>query len=45
VIPDDWLLEASDDFSPAEKRAIYTTYLKTRLANIDKLTKEAEDAR
>ena len=44
VIPEEWLLEDSDNFTPAEKRIIYTTYLSTRLANIDTLTKEAEDA-
>ncbi|MCB0644509.1 MAG: aminotransferase class I and II, partial [Phaeodactylibacter sp.] len=45
TIPEDWLEEAGSPFSPAEKRTIYQRYLEKRLANIELLTKEAEDAR
>lgn len=45
AIPEDWLEEAGSPFSPAEKREIYRRYLEKRLANIELLTKEAEDAR
>ena len=44
-IPDDWLIEESDDFQPQQKRDIYTQLLKSKLENIDSLVKEAVDAR
>jgi len=45
LVPDDFLIEASDDILPSEKRRVYTTFLKTKISNLDKLTKEANDAR
>ena len=45
IIPDEWLIEASDDLSPDQKRMAYQTYLTTRIERLDLLTKEAEDAR
>lgn len=45
VIPEEWLEEEGDPFTPSEKRLIYTQFLKTRLENLDKLSKEAADAR
>ena len=45
LIPDEWLEEDSDSYSPEEKRNIYITFLSKKLANIDLLTKEASNAR
>jgi HipA-like protein len=45
TIPDDWLAETSDSSSPNEKRKIYIEFLKTKLSNIDLLTKEAINAK
>jgi len=45
LIPEDWLESDADAFSPNDMRAAYTTYLKAKLAMIDQLVKEAEDAR
>ncbi len=45
LIPDDFLLEESDSFSPEEKRKAYVQFLITKLSNLDLLTKEASDAR
>ncbi|EGV42558.1 aminotransferase class I and II [Bizionia argentinensis JUB59] len=45
LIPEDWLENESDPFSPDEIRAAYITYLQAKLSMIDKLVKEAEDAR
>ncbi|MEM5564980.1 HipA family kinase [Psychroserpens sp. AS72] len=45
LIPEDWLLNESDTMSPDEMRAAYETYLNAKLNMIDKLVKEAEDAR
>jgi len=45
LVPDDFLIEASDDILPSEKRRVYATFLKTKISNLDKLTKEANDAR
>lgn len=45
VIPEDWLEEESDSFSAIEKRHAYATFLKTKISNIQFLTKEANDAR
>lgn len=33
AVPDDWLVQAAPDISPAEQREVYATFLKTRLAN------------
>lgn len=45
VVPDDWLLEESDELSPQERREVYVELLSTKLANIDVLANEADDAR
>jgi len=45
LIPEDWLESESDAFSPNDMRAAYISYLKAKLAMIDQLVKEAEDAR
>ncbi|MEM9260637.1 MAG: HipA family kinase [Bacteroidota bacterium] len=45
LLPDDWLEEDGNDLSPAEKRTVYSAYLNTRIAKLEALTKEAEDAR
>lgn len=45
LIPDDFLEENSDSIPPMEKREIYSSFLKTKISNLDKLTKEANDAR
>lgn len=45
LIPDDWLIEESHNNTPTEKRKVYATFLKTKLSNLDSLTKEANNAR
>lgn len=45
LVPDDFLTEESDDIPPSEKRNVYATFLKTKISNLDLLTKEANDAR
>lgn len=45
VVPDDFLEQEADSYTPSEKRPVYVEYLSKRLANLDSLTKEAEDAR
>ncbi|MCH4552497.1 HipA family kinase [Aestuariibaculum lutulentum] len=45
LIPEDWLLDESEKMSPQEMRIAYMEYLQAKLAMIDKLVKEAEDAR
>jgi hypothetical protein len=44
-IPEDWLLSEGDFLNPDEMRAAYISFLNTKLSMIDKLVKEAEDAR
>ena len=44
-IPEDWLLSEGDFLNPAEMRAAYISFLNTKLLLIDKLVKEAADAR
>lgn len=44
-IPEDWLINEGDAFSPDEMRAAYILYLTTKLSMIDVLAKEAQDAR
>jgi hypothetical protein len=44
-IPEDWLLSEGDFLNPDEMRAAYISFLNAKLAMIDKLVKEAEDAR
>lgn len=45
IIPDDWLLSDSDTLTPSEMRVAYITYINAKLAMIDSLVKEAQDAR
>ena len=45
LIPDEWLEEPTDSFSPAEKKKVYAEFLTTKLSNLDLLTKEANDAK
>ncbi|ADV48044.1 hypothetical protein Celal_0709 [Cellulophaga algicola DSM 14237] len=45
LIPEEWLESESDDLTPTEMRAAYLEYFKAKLALIDSLVKEAEDAR
>lgn len=45
IIPDDWLVDDSEPLSPAEMREAYIEFLNSRLAKIDVLAKEAEDAK
>lgn len=45
TIPENWLLNESDELTADEMRAAYITYLNAKLAMIDSLVKEAEDAR
>ncbi|AUC84255.1 aminotransferase class I and II [Polaribacter sp. ALD11] len=44
-IPEDWLLSEGDSMSPNEMRAAYIAFLNAKIAMIDILVKEAEDAR
>ncbi|MDF1694980.1 MAG: aminotransferase class I and II [Saprospiraceae bacterium] len=44
-IPNEWLIEESDSFSPQEKRSIYLKLLNSKVSAIDQLVKEASDAR
>lgn len=44
-IPEDWLLSESDAMTPDEMRAAYSEFINSRIAKIDVLVKEAEDAR
>jgi hypothetical protein len=45
LIPNEWLLETSDDLNPEEKRAAYTAFICAKLEMLDALVKEAADAR
>jgi hypothetical protein len=45
LIPESWLSAADPEVSPAEKRQVYLGFLLTKLAQLDPLTQEAEDAR
>lgn len=45
LIPDDWLLSASEDLTPDEMRTAYTEFLTSKLDCIDLLVKEAVDAK
>ncbi|MFT6796978.1 MAG: hypothetical protein ACJART_002126 [Maribacter sp.] len=44
-IPEDWLINETDTMSPQEIRTAYVSFIMVRLAKIDLLVKEAEDAR
>ncbi|MGB2685831.1 MAG: HipA family kinase, partial [Olleya sp.] len=45
TIPEDWLINESDTFTPNQMKAAYKTYLNSRLEKINLLVKEAKDAR
>lgn len=45
AIPEDWLIEESNIFNPDEMRAAYVSFLNSKLANIELLAKEAENAK
>lgn len=45
AIPNDWLEDEAEEMSPTEMRSAYKQYLQAKLAMIDSLVKEAEDAR
>lgn len=45
TIPEDWLIDEVDQLSPNEKREAYLEYMMAKLALIDVLVKEAQDAR
>lgn len=44
-IPEDWLLNEADFLNPTEMKIAYNTFLNAKLAMINKLVKEAENAR
>lgn len=44
-IPEEWLINETDTVSPKEAREAYVRFITVRLAKIDSLVKEAEDAR
>ena len=44
-IPEDWLTSEGDFLNPTEMRTAYNTFLNAKLAMIDELVKEAENAR
>jgi len=44
-IPEDWLESESDPLTTDEMRAAYLEFITTRIAKMDELVKEAEDAR
>ena len=45
VVPDDFLVEERDEETPEDKRQVYVEFLTSKLINIDRLKKEANDAR
>ena len=45
VIPEEWLIEETDNLQPHEKRTAYVDFLTTKLGNIELLAKEALNAR
>lgn len=45
LIPEDWLIEDSNVFTPDEMRTAYIQFLCSKLSKIDLLVKEASDAR
>jgi len=45
LIPDDFLIDEANSYTPDEGRTVYFEYLKTRVSNIDSLSKEAANAR
>lgn len=45
TIPEEWLEDAENLLTPAEKRVAYVEFLMAKLNKLDQLVKEAEDAR
>lgn len=45
LLPNDWLQDPSIEVNEDERRKVYISLLNTRIANLDQLTKEAENAR
>ena len=45
LIPEEWLIEESNSFSPNELRSAYVKFLESRVSKIDLLAKEAQNAR
>jgi len=45
LIPDDWLTDESSTITSAKRRVAYVDFLSNKFTNIDKLVKEATDAR
>ena len=45
LIPEEWLEYEAESMSPSEIRAAYIQFLQAKIAMIDVLVKEAEDAR
>ncbi len=45
IIPEDWLVDASDPLTTEEMRSAYIEFISARLEKIDLLVKEAEDAK
>jgi hypothetical protein len=45
LIPEDWLIEASNSLTTSEMRAAYIEFLSSKLDKIDLLAKEASDAK
>ena len=45
LIPEEWLLDEADNMSPTEIKAAYIEYINAKLAMIDTLVKESENAR
>ncbi|MBT30391.1 MAG: aminotransferase class I and II [Thalassobius sp.] len=45
IIPEEWLEDKSQELQPDEKRAAYIEFLVAKMSNIEKLAKEASDAR
>lgn len=45
LVPDEWLLDASSDSLPEERRNVYVQFLTTRIATSDVFVNEAQHAR
>lgn len=45
AVPEEWLLAASEEVSPAEQRRVYSEFLKTRLSNSRIFVDHAREAR
>ncbi|WP_298487725.1 HipA family kinase [uncultured Maribacter sp.] len=45
LIPEEWLINETDSFTPDQMRAAYISYINAKISMLDNLVKEAEDAR